>query len=220
MNIKSLLILATTLLLTSVGSAQDNTSTATSDSSSSSSNKGGLFVEPILTVGSEETSMKTSELPIISDDTSGNSESLGLGARLGFHVSEAIFLGADGRFARTRFSDSFYGDADGMMYNYGPTLGFQAPDIGLRVWGTYVLDGQYNPDAGSEGLDFNFEDAKGWRAGLGFRVAALSLNLEYQEIRYDKTDIEAVGNVQTNAASDVDLENKGAMLSLSFPIEL
>lgn len=213
-------IAATTLLISSVSVAQDTTSTTSADTTNSPSSRAGLFVEPILTVGNDETSIETSQLPLISDDTSGKSESLGIGARLGFHISEAIFLGADGRYAKTRFSDSFYGNADGNMYNYGPTLGFQAPNLGLRVWGTYVLDGQYNPDAGSEGFDLNFEDAKGWRAGIGFRVAALSLNLEYQEITYDKTDIESVGNFQTNAASDVDLENKGAMLSLSFPIEL
>ena len=204
----------------SLAFAQDNSSTTEKDSVNTPHSKAGLFIEPILSASSEETSIKTSQLPLISDDTSGRSDSLGIGARVGFHISEVVFLGADGRYGKTKFSDSSYGDADGTMYNYGPTLGFQAPNMGLRIWGTYIFDGQYNPDAGSNGIDLNFEDAKGFRAGIGFRIAAISLNLEYQEVRYEKTDIQSVGNVATNGNSSVDLENKGAAVSISFPIEL
>ncbi len=198
--------------------AQDGTTTTTNTESSRSNV--GLFVEPILLYSRDDVTIKTSQLPIISDDTSGTSEAAGLGARLGFHLSEAIFLGADGRYSRTRMTDSSYGTAEGDSYSVGPTLGFQMPDIGVRIWGTALMLGGYDPKPGNQDFDVKFEDPRGFRAGVGFRIASVSVNLEYQDLTYDKTEVESFGLISGTASSDVDFENKGFTGSISFPMEL
>lgn len=201
--------------------AQDGASTESRNSNESSNlSAGGLFVEPILTYSNETSEIKTSQLPIISDDTSGTSTGYGLGARLGFHIGEVVFLAADGRYTRATFSDSSYNNAEGNVWNAGPSLGLQMPNIGLRVWGTYIAVGEFNPDSGRDGVDLKFRDPRGWRVGAGFRIQSLSLNLEYQDLVYDKTDIESFGVANSTSDTEVDYTSKGAVLSVSFPLQL
>ena len=54
--------------------------------------------------------------------------------------------------------DSFYQTADADVYNYGPTLGVQMPFAGLRLMGTYVLGGAFDPAAGAYGIDLKFSN--------------------------------------------------------------
>lgn len=181
----------------------------------------GLFIEPIAQYTQVDSEIKTSQLPIIRNDTSGAVEGAGLGLRLGAHAFDILFLGADGRYSKLKFKDSAYGDVDeGSAYNYGPTIGLQTPLFGIRVWGTYVMGGEFDPGAGANRVDVKFQDARGSRVGAGIRVAMLSVNLEYEDLKYDKTNVESVGNLNVDSVSDVDFGSKGYLLSLSFPLSL
>jgi hypothetical protein len=181
---------------------------------------GGLMIEPMLSVSREDTTIQSSQLPVVADDTSGTIEGFGAGLRLGIHASEVIFLGVDGRYNRIRFTDSFYEASEGDMFNVGPGVVVRMPVAGLRAWGTYVMAGQFDPGAGVQGLDVKFTDAEGYRLGLGLRFAAVSVNVEYQNLGFDSTEIESFGSLGVSGAANVDFENQGYSLSLSFPVEL
>lgn len=177
---------------------------------------GGLFVEPAVTY---ETSKFDVNYPGTSSD--GKTNGFGLGARLGFHVSEVFFAGLDGRYSMLKIEDNnsvFNYDSDGAAYNWGPVVGIQMPDIGLRVWASYIVDARYNPDADGN-LDFQFSKGKGYRVGAGFHLSSVSLNLEYQDVNYDRTDAQQLGPF-TGSFDDVELKNKTWIVSVSFPIEI
>lgn len=194
--------------------------TAHAQSTSSSSSGGGLMVEPILSMTNESSTLKTSQLPVINDDTSGTLRGYGLGARLGVHAGDIVFVGVDGRFARLDMSDSSYEKAQGDAFNYGPTVGVQTPFFGIRVMGTYILGGEFDPGPGSQGVDLKFENLRGYRVGAGVHVAAVAVNLEYQNSRFEDSNIQSFGALGGQADTSVDFENEGYTLSLSFPVEL
>jgi len=122
-----------------------------------------------------------------------------------------------------QFKDSSVNyDARAVSTNYGPVVGVQMPIVGLRLWGSYILGGDLNPEE-SEGFDVRFRDASGYRVGAGFRLAAVSLNLEYQEQKYGQSNLEQVGTFSFAPGSTIDsveLESKTWLASLSFPLEL
>ena len=208
------------ILLFSAPLFAQNNSTASDDDHHHVISPGGLFVEPILQASRGDSTIKTSQLPFINQDTSGTTDGYGVGLKLGVHVSEIFFVGIDGRYAKTEVKDSSYQTAKGDEYNYGPTVGLQMPIAGLRLMGTYVAGGQYDPAAGADGVDLRFRDPTGWRVGAGIHILAVSLNLEYEDLTYNNSDIQSIGSLPIDTATNVDYENKGYMLSLSFPIEL
>lgn len=177
---------------------------------------GGFYVEPMVTYeGSSKTEL---DWPSPFDNSTGSSEGLGVGARLGMHASEIVFLAADVRYSKPQFKDSTNGlDAAATQYNYGVTLGAQTPVLGIRVWGSYIIGSELNPDE-DNGVDVNFTDGKGYRVGAGVHFAFVSVNLEYQDLKYDKTKIEG-GGVFSGSELDTDLTNKSYILSVGFPIE-
>ncbi len=197
-----------------------STMDSSSDSRDSRISKGGFFIEPMISMVRDESSIKTSQLPIITDDTSGTSEGYGLGLKLGGHISEIVLLGVDARYTKQRMKDSFYNAADTDAYNWGPTIGVQTPLYGIRVLGTYVVGGESNPAAGVQGLDLKFKEARGTRVGLGVHVAAVGISLEYQDLTYNSTDIESIGSLLTDQPTKVDTVTRGYGLNLSFPVEL
>jgi len=177
---------------------------------------GGLFVEPALTY---ENGSNSINFPSPLSDSSGNITGFGIGARVGFHLSDAFFAGIDARYAMPKFTDSSVSyDAKAVAFNWGPTVGLQMPGIGLRVWGTYVLDGYLDPEK-SGNFDVKFEKATGTRFGAGFRILALSLNLEYQQVKYGQTDFEQIGPLPSGTTgSNTQLTNKTWIASVSFPM--
>jgi hypothetical protein len=53
------------------------------------------------------------------------------------------------------------------------------------------------------------------------RVTAVSMNLEYQQLKYGDTELEQVGPFSSSAAlSSVNLEANSWLASVSFPLEL
>ncbi len=178
----------------------------------------GIFLEPAITY---ELGDHTVNWPSPLSSSTGKTQGLGLGIRAGFHLNESFFLGVDGRYSTPTFKDSSVSyDANSKALNYGPVLGFQMPDLGLRIWGAYVLGGELNPEA-SGAWDVNLKNATGPRLGLGFRVQAFSINLEYENLKYGETVLEQAGPFTPGTSySDVKLENKTWLVSASFPIEL
>lgn len=206
-------------LCSSAAFAQDNTSSTRSDRNSDNTRNAGLFVEPMIVGESSDTSIKTSSLPLLSD-TSGSLKGGGLGLRLGGHVGEVVFLAADGRYNRNDFNDSTYEKTSSAGYNYGATLGAQTPFFGIRVWGTNVFGGDVDPAAGARGVDVKFTGARGYRVGGGIHIAAVAVNLEYQDLTYGNTQIQSFGNQAVNEDTKIDFTQRGTILSLSFPMEL
>lgn len=182
-------------------------------------NKGGFFIEPSLTYerGDGEVDFNSSILENSDSDING----FGAGLRLGFHVYESLFIGADGRYSLPNFKDSSLDqNTDAKAYNYGPVVGLQMPtDLGIRVWGSYIMGGQMDPDK-DEGVDVKFEDGRGYRLGGGIKLGVVSLNLEYQYIKYNDTTIEEAGPINSADIDDVELKNQTWLLSVSFPVSL
>lgn len=178
----------------------------------------GLFVEPSL---SYETGSTSVNYPSPFSNSSGKSDGFGLGARIGFHLYESFFLGLDGRYSMPQFKDSSVSyDAKSVATNWGPLVGMQMPNIGLRVWGAIILGGELNPEK-SGSFDVAFKNATGYRIGTGFRISVVSLNLEYQQMKYGETSLEQIGPFSSNSAfNNVNLENKSWIASISFPLEL
>lgn len=178
---------------------------------------GGLYVEPGITYESFDSSI---DWPSPLASSTGSSRGLGLLARLGFHIDEALFVAIDGRYSRPTFKDSSSNvDSTATSSSVGPVLGLQMPSVGLRVWGQYVFDGSLDPET-SNGYDYIFQNAKGYRAGLGFHISSFSINLEYQDLKYE-TKLQQIGGFTVNSTfSRSDLTSKGFVAGVSFPVEL
>ena len=178
----------------------------------------GIFVEPGITYQSDDT---TIDYGGSTNKSSGKNTGLGISARFGFDASDIIFIGLDGRYAITKFEDSaFNTNVSAKSYNLGPVVGIQMPIVGLRVWGGYILSGELDPDEVTTSTikyDGKLAGAKGYRVGVGFHFILVSINLEYQDIKYnDNSATTSVGiPVTLNEATE-----KGLVLGVSFPIGL
>ncbi len=197
-----------------------NSETQNSKSNQTTLSRSGLFIEPSIFYSTEDSSIRTSQLPILNDDTSGNTTGYGLGLRFGGHVAEILLVGVDARYAKMKNDDSFYRDVDAAVYNIAPMIVLQTPFFGVRLLGSYIVYGENDPSNGSQGIDLKFTEVTGPRLGAGIYVGPISLNLEYQDLKYNKTEIESYGSFAVNNTTDVDTTTKGYILSLSFPIEL
>jgi hypothetical protein len=168
----------------------------------------------------QSSNIRTSSLPVVNQDTSAKNIGFGFGARLSGHVYEALFLGADARYTRVDMTDSSLGNTSGDAYNLAPVIGIQMPVSGLRFWYSRVVAGDFNPASGKSGLDLRFSEASGNRIGAGFHIMAVSLNIEYEELKYNKTIIESIGSIGVNSSTGVEYDQRGYLASLSFPISI
>lgn len=214
---------------TTTPTTTESTSTPSSDSTSYDSYRGserrnispgGLYLEPILSVSRDESTIKTSQLPLLTDDTSGTSDGAGLGLKFGVHVNEMFLIGLDARYTRQKMKDSFYSDANADVYNIAPMVAVQTPIWGIRLSGAYIAAGENNPESGIQGLDLKFKEGTGYRVGAGVHVGPVAVNLEYQDIKYNKTEIESLGSIAANKDTPVDADSQGYAVTVSFPIEL
>ena len=175
----------------------------------------GFFLEPMVTYQDQKADVEYPNTFL--NDSSGKVKGAGLGLRLGGHVIDTIFLAADLRYSEPKYEDSNF-SADAKESNYGVTLGMQMPVLGLRIWGTYIFDGMLDPKEDNN-VDLKFKEAKGHRLGAGFHIAMFSINLEYQSIKYDSTELEKLGPFSNvNAQDNISLTESGMIASLSFPI--
>lgn len=181
--------------------------------------KGGVFLEPMVTYEKGEGDLNF-PAPFSNDETDLNG--FGAGLRLGVHILDSLFIGADGRYSMPTFEDKTLNqDTDAKAWNYGPVLGVQMPTaLGVRLWGSYIYDAVVDPDA-SQGVNERFEDGSGWRVGAGIKLGPTSLNAEYQDVSYDTTEIEEVGVFTPGTTfNNVNLDNKTWILSVSFPMTM
>lgn len=181
--------------------------------------KGGLFIEPVLTyeTGEGEVNMPA---PLGKADT--ETDGFGVGARLGFHVLESVFIGADGRYSMPNFKDDALDlDTDATAWNLGPVVGVQMPTtLGIRLWGTYIMTGELDPDK-HRNINVRFSEAQGYRLGGGIKVGYVSLNVEYEKLTYDDFNVDEVGSFSPGSSfSNVELDNSSWIFSVSFPISL
>ncbi len=180
-------------------------------------NKFGFFVEPMLTYESGEADV---DLPSPFGSSQSDINGLGIGGRIGFHAMEVLFVGIDGRYSRLTYENNDTNiDTDATSYNFGPIIGLQVPGpLGIRVWAGMITNGEMDLEK-DQGVDFTFKDAGGYRVGAGIKLASVSLNLEYQEITYDKTQMNDAG-IFSGSTRKVDQEYKSYVLSVSFPFAL
>ncbi|MFM6928738.1 MAG: hypothetical protein ACKOX6_09745 [Bdellovibrio sp.] len=177
---------------------------------------GGLFIEPALTY---QTGTIDVNFPSPLSDSKEDVKGFGLGLRLGGHAYESLFVALDGRYSRPTYDSSALGGSGAATaYNAGLTLGVQTPVAGLRVWGTYILTGNMDPEK-IRNVDVKLNDLKGFRVGAGLYIASLSLNLEYQDAKYDSTTVEEAGPLSGNL-DGIDGKDKSYILSVSFPVSL
>ncbi len=179
----------------------------------------GGFIEPMMTY---EIGTGDVQFPPPYGHSDSTLRGIGLGGRLGAQVWETIFAGIDGRYAFPRFKDtSLNQDIDARSWNLGPLVGVQMPTpFGLRFWGSWILAGELDPDK-DRGVDEIFKSGNGFRFGGGINLAIVSVNLEYQYLKYDQSEIEEVGIFNSGHNTDeIFLTNKSFILSGSFPIGL
>lgn len=181
--------------------------------------KYGLMVEPILALGQDNSTIDTATIAPITQDGSSRIESRGLGAKVGVHVYESVLVGLDARYSRSRFTDASLGSSEGNAFNYGPMVGVQTPFFGVRLMGTYIADGSFDPSSGATGFDTKFNRMNGYRIGAGVHVLAFAVNLEYQNAQFDDTEVQSYGSLAANSVSDLDLRTEGYSLNVSFPME-
>lgn len=180
--------------------------------------KGGFYIEPMLSAIREDSTLSSTDLGA---NTSGTTEGYGIGLRLGGHVSEVLFLGVDGRYSKMKQSDSFYDKNSSNVYNLAPMIGLQTPLWGIRILAGYVVLGENSQDANRQGVKLKFTEPNGWRVGAGIHAGPVGINLEYQDLKYNKADVQSLGSVATNVnVNGIDESTKGYALSLSFPVSL
>jgi hypothetical protein len=174
-----------------------------------------IFVEPSLT--QESGTLVITNPTTFSGDQDEKVSGLGVGLRAGLHFYEVLFAAADVRYSRPRYeSEAMNGSADATAHNLGVTLGGQVPLFGLRVWGTSILDGQLNPET-INAADVKYTGFKGYRVGAGIKILLVSLNLEYQEAKYNTGELESFGPFTSGATAGLDGMQKSYIVSVSFP---
>lgn len=175
----------------------------------------GFFLEPMITYQNMKADIEYPNTFL--SDSSGEVKGAGLGLRAGGHVLDTVFLAADLRYAQPKYQDSNF-EADAKAQNYGVVLGLQMPIAGLRIWGSYIVDGNLDPKE-DQSVDLKFTKAQGHRLGAGIHVAMFSVNIEYQNVKYKSTELEKLGPfTDVNAQDSIELTESGLVASVSFPI--
>ncbi len=177
----------------------------------------GIFIEPMVTY---ENGSGDINFPSPFNNSETTVDGFGVGARFGAQVYSTVFAGFDARYSIPNFEDTtLKQNISSTAWNFAPLVGIQMPSIvDLRFWGSWILAGELDPDL-DKGVDEKFKSGNGYRLGLGFRVALISLNLEYQFVKYDETEISEVGIFTPGyTTNNIVLENKSLVFSVSMPI--
>lgn len=175
----------------------------------------GFYVEPAITYQSSDSEI-TWPAPL--DSSTGEDKGFGFGLKLGWHFNDMFFMGLDGHYSQPKFENSSVDyDEKAIQTHYGAILGVQMPVAGLRIWGGYVFGGELDPEK-SGAVDVKFKEAKGPKIGVGFKLMMVSLNLEYIDLKYDKSVLEEAGPIA--GTFDSKLENKMTVISVSMPLTL
>ncbi len=175
---------------------------------------GGFFVEPGLRYDSITGDIN---LPAPFGNSNVDAQGLGVNARVGFHIFDVMFVAAEANYSQLSFEeDATSFSSDGSAYSFGPTVGFQTPWAGVRIWGTYIADGAFNPSS-DNGVEIDFEDQRGYKVGLGLRFAKFGASIEYQDTTYESVDVNNFGGGNIGG---LEMQNEAWIGSISFPISL
>lgn len=202
---------------TSTENADGSTTTTTKEyDNDSGPGLAGFFIEPGVRYDNLSGDL---DYPAPFGSTNVDTEGVGLNLKVGFHLLDIMFLAAEGNYSQMHISEggSNRYSSDGSASSYGPTLGFQTPWAGIRVWGTYLVNGEFDPSS-HNGVDLKFKDLNGYKVGFGVRFAKMGASIEYQDATYNDVEIQDAGPLSGN--TDLELENSGWLAQLSFPISL
>lgn len=129
----------------------------------------GLFVEPFggYGIGSGDT---TVAFLGTSASVPGDYSGLSFGARAGLSVGP-IFAGGEYVINKMTYT-ILAADSDIDWKSVGALIGFRAPLVGFRIWGTYYVSASVNT---------TLTDESGYGAGIGFNLLPyVAVNLEYR----------------------------------------
>lgn len=56
--------------------------------------------------------------------------------------------------------------------------------------------------------------------GAGFHIGPVSLNLEYENIKFNQTKLQSLGDVRFSSNSDINYDSQSWNSSVRFPLEL
>ena len=203
---------------TTVQNPDGTTTTTTTENYDKNEGPGlaGFFIEPGVRYDNLSGDL---DLPAGLGSSTVDAEGVGANLRIGFHLLDVMFLAAEGNYSQMHISEggSNTYSSDGSAHSYGPTLGFQTPWAGIRVWGTYLVNGQFDPSS-HNGVDLKFKDLNGYKVGFGIRFAKVGASVEYQDATYDKVEVQDAGPL--SGITNMDLKQRGWIGQLSFPISL
>lgn len=173
-----------------------------------------LFLEPNVTYETGKANFESNSGII---NFSGDLKGLGVGLRAGTHMGDVIFLGLDAHYSEPEYSSSNYSTKTRSLLG-GVTVGAQTPYAGIRVWGTYYPLGTLDQDR-TQGLQMKFSEPQIYKLGAGVRISSFSVNLEYLNGDYKKSEIQ--NDASTFAAFDrASAKRESWLLGVSFPFAL
>ena len=175
----------------------------------------GFFVEPGIRYDKISGDI---DLPAPFGNAGVDADGVGVNARVGFHLFDVMFLAMEGSYSQLHIDeDATSYSAYGSSTSYGPTLGFQTPWAGVRIWGTYLVNGEFDPSS-NNGVDLKFKDLDGYKVGVGFRIAKVGASVEYQDATYNTIEVQDAGPLSGN--TNLEMKHTGWLASVSFPISL
>lgn len=183
----------------------------------------GGFIEPILLYDKGDVNVNFSQATggLLSDSKESLS-GFGLGARLGMHVYESIYVGLDGRYYSNKYdSSALGGSSTAAAYDLGLVAGISMPvtnDLSLRGWLSYIAAGESDP-GDINGVDVKYTGLTGFRLGAGLLVSAISINLEYQDSKYSTAQVSAA-SIAFTAPDSIKPSEKKYIVSVSIPLGL
>jgi hypothetical protein len=179
--------------------------------------RGGLFLEPSLFYETGKGEIDWGSI----NAADGNIKGLGVGLRFGVHISDIVFIAADGMYSKPKFTDDSGNNFDAKTKSWlaGLTVGAQTPYYGIRVWGGYMPFGQIELDGRNTSTNVRFTEPKIWKFGAGIRYNIVSINLEYLNGKYNSMDALNAGFLTGNYSSATATRNSW-IVSVSFPLAL
>jgi hypothetical protein len=183
-------------------------------SAATDSNMTGLFLEPGV---SYQTTTSNIDYSGKLANSSGSTRGFGALLRGGIHIYSQFFVAADARYAQLQFTDNANNiSVRASSWDIAPTVGWQMPDNGPRLYAEYVLAGNLDPQS-ANGLDPYFDEAQGWRFGAGLKLQSVSVNIEWQQLRYGNAKVDRSG---ASPITGVDYNgDQGLIASVTFPFE-
>ncbi|OFZ32053.1 MAG: hypothetical protein A2622_12550 [Bdellovibrionales bacterium RIFCSPHIGHO2_01_FULL_40_29] len=177
----------------------------------------GWFIEPGVFY---QSGTVTVDYPAPFSESSETIKGYGIGLRVGGHFADILFYAADLRYGKPHYdSDALSDSADAETLDAAATFGVQTPFFGIRAWASYLIDGTLDPGV-INSVDIKYSRFGGYRIGVGLYIAIVSVNLEYQDAKYNNTSVDSIGPFAVGTLDDVNASDKSYIVSVTFPIAL